>query len=175
MGQTASGTQGICCTQWQQASGSFGYGREVDLNSSELVMTGKLSDVYAPMGTSQGGSQEFRVMIDRRTGGKLGLDVDQLSGNVLIVDAIKEGLILSWNQAHPEQALRVGDFIVEVNGVRGDGMQLVQECRKNQFITLACRRRKGLKLVDEDYGLCRTKQRCSTLCQVPCTEAPMAS
>mmetsp|Transcript_73136 Transcript_73136/g.191726 ORF Transcript_73136/g.191726 Transcript_73136/m.191726 type:complete len:170 (-) Transcript_73136:22-531(-) len=166
------GGSSICCTQLQ-AHGS--YGRDVDFVGSELVLAGKLGDFNLPAAANGGEPKgsEFKVLIDRRSGGKLGLDVDQLSGSVLIVDAIKDGLIQNWNDEHPARALRVGDYIVSVNGVRGDGLQLVEECKKMQIISLVCRRRPGGN-DDDAPGMCRTKQ-CATFCRVPCTDAPTAS
>ena len=58
------------------------------------------------------------------------MDVDQEDGRTLAVDAITGGLIEKWNAENPHQALRPKDRIVEVNGMRGDVLQLVDECKK---------------------------------------------
>ena len=89
-------------------------------------------------------------------------------GRTLAVDAITGGLIEQWNMEHPEkapgriakpalshlwafrleaprasrdqswQALRPKDRIVEVNGLRGDVLQLVDECKKPKAKSMLC-------------------------------------
>mmetsp|Transcript_93366 Transcript_93366/g.241322 ORF Transcript_93366/g.241322 Transcript_93366/m.241322 type:complete len:193 (+) Transcript_93366:64-642(+) len=192
MGQSGS----ICCCQLEEphlngfVSDVFGHdvvlaagNREVYKYSNKLDGRGVLARQGAPdfQTLSRGGNnlepgvKEWTVTIDRRHGGKLGLDVDQLSGNVLIVDAVTGGLVGDWNAAHPHLAIRVSDWIMEVNGLRGDGLKLVEECKKDQLIGLVVQRHGGACDADGQPVYCRGSGQCETPCRVPCMDAPRAS
>ncbi|CAK8996153.1 unnamed protein product [Durusdinium trenchii] len=47
------------------------------------------------------------------------------------VKDIKDGLVQKWNLKHPDKAVRLGDWIVEVNGLR-DVEQITMECQRDQ-------------------------------------------
>ncbi|CAK0834570.1 unnamed protein product [Prorocentrum cordatum] len=83
---------------------------------------------------------EFTMVIDKTTGRKLGVDVDHQDGCTLQVDAVTGGLFQQWNDNHPEQAVKPGDRIVEVNGLRNDVQLLVEECRQNKLLELVVKR-----------------------------------
>ncbi|CAK9084375.1 unnamed protein product [Durusdinium trenchii] len=61
-------------------------------------------------------------------------------GRTLAVDAITGGLIQKWNEEHPDKALKPKDRIVEVNGLRGDVLQLVDECKKPKVLKIYVKR-----------------------------------
>ena len=66
---------------------------------------------------------EFKVAIERdieRESQSLGLDLRLIGLNRMFVMQIKEGLIASWNREHPDQQVKRGHRILEVNGVRSD-------------------------------------------------------
>mmetsp|Transcript_53250 Transcript_53250/g.65287 ORF Transcript_53250/g.65287 Transcript_53250/m.65287 type:complete len:128 (-) Transcript_53250:115-498(-) len=83
---------------------------------------------------------EFVIVLDKTNGERLGMDVDHEDGRTLAVDAITGGLIAKWNEEHPDKALRPKDRIVEVNGLRGDVLQLVDECKKPKVLTIYVKR-----------------------------------
>merc|ERR1712087_921667 len=45
-------------------------------------------------------------------------------GRYLRIEAMREGLVESWNRNSPENAAKVGDYIVSVNGVVGNGQDM---------------------------------------------------
>jgi len=83
---------------------------------------------------------EFKMVIDKTTGRKLGVDVDHQDGCTLQVDAVTGDLFQQWNDNHPELAVKPGDRIVEVNGVRNDVHKLVEECGQNKMLELVVKR-----------------------------------
>jgi len=83
----------------------------------------------------------YQFTIDRSSGGKLGIDVDHEDNRTLLVESISGGLVGDWNIANPLLQVRVGDRIVEVNGLKDDVMKMVEECKKLQL--LECRVEKG--------------------------------
>lgn len=85
-------------------------------------------------------SNEFYITVDKTQGTRLGVDVDHQDGHTLLIDAITGGLVEKWNQENPTQAVKQGDRIVEVNGIRGDVLQLVDECKKNKVLEMVVRR-----------------------------------
>eukprot|EP00450_Noctiluca_scintillans_P010047 CAMPEP_0194495070 /NCGR_PEP_ID=MMETSP0253-20130528/12792_1 /TAXON_ID=2966 /ORGANISM="Noctiluca scintillans" /LENGTH=156 /DNA_ID=CAMNT_0039336273 /DNA_START=112 /DNA_END=582 /DNA_ORIENTATION=- len=84
------------------------------------------------------GRQEYTIQVDR-TRGRLGLDVDQDYG-ALVVETVDSGLVSDWNIQNPEMAVRIGDRLVEVNGIRGDITKLVQACRKEVVLEITFER-----------------------------------
>merc|ERR1712060_343093 len=73
---------------------------------------------------------EFTIVIDRTTGGTLGIDVEGYTG---IIAGIKPGLIQSWNHDHEETlTVRKGYQLVEVNGFRGVVSRMIHECQRPQ-------------------------------------------
>lgn len=68
-----------------------------------------------------------RVITVDKMGCGLGLDVSR-DGDALLVEGIGPGAIQWWNVLHPVEAVMPGDRIVNVNGVTGDAMLLLQAC-----------------------------------------------
>jgi len=92
------------------------------------------------MSATQSDGPEFTIQVDKTPGSKLGVDVDHQDGVTLLVDAVTGGLIEAWNKAHPDEQVKRGDRIVEVNGYRGDILNLVDECKKTQVLVMKIRR-----------------------------------
>lgn len=71
----------------------------------------------------------------------MGIDVDHKDGETLLIEVINPGLVQDWNEKGANQdKVHVGDRIIEVNGIAKDVLQLVDECKKNQVLTLKLRR-----------------------------------
>ena len=80
------------------------------------------------------------MRIHKTTGQKLGitgsdrqcLDVRKRRHHVPIDEVVTGGLVQHWNDEHPDKAVRAGDQIVEVNGIRGFQSWLLEECRQDK-------------------------------------------
>jgi hypothetical protein len=75
----------------------------------------------------------WHVPLDRYRGSKLGISVAPVGDNQwLRVSNLTdpEGVVERWNGENPDQAVRVGDLIISVNGASGDTDVLVRECQK---------------------------------------------
>eukprot|EP00930_Biecheleria_cincta_P035491 TRINITY_DN2440_c0_g2_i1.p2 TRINITY_DN2440_c0_g2~~TRINITY_DN2440_c0_g2_i1.p2 ORF type:complete len:162 (+),score=37.01 TRINITY_DN2440_c0_g2_i1:109-594(+) len=84
---------------------------------------------------------EYAVTLDRSAGEKMGIDVDHKDGETLLIEMVNEGLVKNWNDDPGNtDKVRMGDRIVEVNNIRGDVLQLVDECKKNQILNLRIRK-----------------------------------
>lgn len=59
----------------------------------------------------------YECSLKRGPGEELGLVVADMEDGALVICALGEGLIESWNTLNPEQPVRRGDHIVKVNGV----------------------------------------------------------
>mmetsp|Transcript_121411 Transcript_121411/g.220809 ORF Transcript_121411/g.220809 Transcript_121411/m.220809 type:complete len:142 (-) Transcript_121411:53-478(-) len=91
----------------------------------------------APRSVSEApASRIYDIKLDKTSGERLGVDVDHQDGNTLLVEAIHEGLVQNWNNNNRGNEVKVGDRIFEVNGVKGDVLQLVDECKKNQVLQM---------------------------------------
>jgi hypothetical protein len=70
---------------------------------------------------------QIKMTIDKGDGTEpLGLDTGKGDGFVL-VNGVTGGVIQQWNEDNPEHALKPGDRIVEVNGVRNHAAQIEEE------------------------------------------------
>mmetsp|Transcript_31135 Transcript_31135/g.58407 ORF Transcript_31135/g.58407 Transcript_31135/m.58407 type:complete len:136 (-) Transcript_31135:156-563(-) len=97
-------------------------------------------DISAPM-AAQASPGEYMIQLDKSAGARLGIDVDHKDGETLLIEVINEGLVFDWNgNIGNKDKVTVGDRIVEVNGISKDVLQLVDECKKNQVLTLKLRR-----------------------------------
>lgn len=113
------------------------------LSGSELIANVSPSPPLAASSKSsptEGKGSEFKITIDKTNGTRMGVDVDHQDGATLLVDAITGGLMGAWNAADPNKAVKQGDRIVEVNGIRGDVLQLVDECKKNKVLEMVVRK-----------------------------------
>ena len=95
----------------------------------------------APPAAAKGNTGDYTIFLDKSTGARLGIDVDHKDGETLLIEVINPGLVQDWNDkgANKEKVF-VGDRIIEVNGISKDVLQLVDECKKNQVLTLKLRR-----------------------------------
>lgn len=83
---------------------------------------------------------EIMARFDRSTGAPMGIDVDHRDVGALLVCNIFGGCAQAWNRQHPELEVKVGDRIVEVNGVSGHPCALINECWKDQVLHVRIRR-----------------------------------
>ena len=81
----------------------------------------------------------FKITVDRSDGGELGIDVGigGAAGSAVLVGKVKEGLVEQWNGRNTEAEVRSGDYIVEVNGISGNPMQILAECGQNKILRMA--------------------------------------
>merc|ERR1739845_51001 len=76
---------------------------------------------------------EFWMNVTRSDGQKIGLDVDFLDGPYLKVRSLKEGIFKDWNSTNAMK-IEEGDFIVEINGVKGDSAKLIELLMKSKTL-----------------------------------------
>merc|ERR1712039_798963 len=78
----------------------------------------------------------------------LGIEVDMVSGTVLVVWAVAEGgLFAEWNHAHPGMEIKVGDHIVTVNDQSGDAWAMVHLIMNSTELNLLISRPVSSRLV----------------------------
>lgn len=87
---------------------------------------------------------EHMVYLRKVAGEKVGLALRALEsfrgGSCLrIVKVDENGLIADWNQQNPDQQVRNGDRILEVNGIRGNSLAMVDACRGCSSLSLMVR------------------------------------
>eukprot|EP00450_Noctiluca_scintillans_P024726 CAMPEP_0194525828 /NCGR_PEP_ID=MMETSP0253-20130528/61438_1 /TAXON_ID=2966 /ORGANISM="Noctiluca scintillans" /LENGTH=171 /DNA_ID=CAMNT_0039370599 /DNA_START=1 /DNA_END=516 /DNA_ORIENTATION=+ len=87
--------------------------------------------------------EEFTVTVTKDVGNVFGVKVLQSQKSCAIsVKSVNPGLIMAWNETHPEQRVKVGDKLVSVNGVRGPTslsiMQRLMQDRTLDLVFLSC-------------------------------------
>jgi hypothetical protein len=91
---------------------------------------------------------EYSIVVDKSSGKKLGLQIDDSHRDHLHIADITEGLVPEWNAKNPNQQVKTGDCVVELNGVRVYE-EMMAECIKNQVLNLSLRRYATCKAVSE--------------------------
>jgi len=109
-------------------------------NENDKVEDASLSKTTIPQKKPEevepGRPNKFRVYIEKGgQKGKLGLDIFQ-NENCLQVNKIKSGFVKTWNEQNPEKEVRVGDLILEVNGIAGDFDQVLQAILKDAVLDM---------------------------------------
>lgn len=90
--------------------------------------------------TEKRGFIEFPVSLNRTPGTKLGLELDILGKTHAQVCEVAPGCIKTYNQSSPAEEVKAGDFIVEVNGVRGDAKSFLKILKEEKNLNLVFRR-----------------------------------
>merc|ERR1719181_2209656 len=88
--------------------------------------------------------QECRVVVTKREGMKLGLNVDYGDGVNLRVTKVKPGLIQEWNENRKpgEQTVELGDLITTINGSKGGASELLDLITTQASLDMIVIRRK---------------------------------
>lgn len=80
---------------------------------------------------------ERRVVVQKKQGQSLGLDVEYVtSSKIILIKSLKAGAIVDWNDAKKGPPIQVKDRIVEVNGVRGTALGLHDQLKESQVIDM---------------------------------------
>jgi len=119
------------------------YALATDQGGMESAYKRRVADGGRPMTTAPGnpqGGAEFTVRVDKSAGDPLGIQIDHEDGSSLLIDAVHDGLIKSWNKVNPGLAVYPEDRIVAVNGKRGNAELLLRETEQKQVLTLAVMR-----------------------------------
>mmetsp|Transcript_60205 Transcript_60205/g.158343 ORF Transcript_60205/g.158343 Transcript_60205/m.158343 type:complete len:441 (+) Transcript_60205:161-1483(+) len=86
-----------------------------------------------------------RVILDRGEDmTKLGLDMTEFitkeEGALRIEEVGGDGLVESWNKTHRNREILAGDYIVEVNGVRGNPRHLLEAITQDRIVDMMIKR-----------------------------------
>eukprot|EP00929_Paragymnodinium_shiwhaense_P061373 TRINITY_DN30646_c0_g1_i1.p1 TRINITY_DN30646_c0_g1~~TRINITY_DN30646_c0_g1_i1.p1 ORF type:complete len:374 (-),score=82.10 TRINITY_DN30646_c0_g1_i1:330-1451(-) len=110
---------------------------------SELVAqagccSGGHADASTESGVGDGPPGSFLVVLDKNSGERLGLDVENLQRETFLpIRAITGGLAERWNNTHPpHEQMNQGDTIIRVNGVAGTSDQLMTRCKNDKLLRL---------------------------------------
>lgn len=87
--------------------------------------------------------EEFTVvLVKSKDKSTLGIKVLQAVRKCLVrISHLTEGLVQDWNDAHPERRVKVGDVILEINGMRGPtSVALTEMLRSESRLALVVQR-----------------------------------
>jgi hypothetical protein len=94
-----------------------------ELNSSDMLVF-TVSRHEIDLGERYSGApvtQDFPVVLNLNgKGARVGLELEPTQGGALQVKCVGDGLVLRWNEEHPQMAVKAGDFLVAANGVSED-------------------------------------------------------
>eukprot|EP00927_Polykrikos_kofoidii_P012037 TRINITY_DN15165_c0_g1_i1.p1 TRINITY_DN15165_c0_g1~~TRINITY_DN15165_c0_g1_i1.p1 ORF type:complete len:1054 (+),score=153.67 TRINITY_DN15165_c0_g1_i1:54-3164(+) len=82
---------------------------------------------------------EYGITILKKEGVRLGIDVKKDKKRMKILD-ITPGLFQDWNENNSGTQVSKGDYIVEVNGVRGHPDELAKQLRHGEALDMRLRR-----------------------------------
>jgi len=115
----------------------------------------------------------YEVMLDKSTGGKLGLDVDYMAERrVLPVMCITGGLAEQWNQNNPDKQISKGDSLISVNGIKGDVAVMLERCKTEKVLNLILAKKFNYDHLVADIENLVTTQGCGAiLIRLSCNDA----
>jgi hypothetical protein len=88
-----------------------------------------------------GPSNEFKVTLKKEKGKPIGFEADVADPTMLFISDGFTGPAKEHNdKANPTEHLKKMQYIVEVNGVKGDGKKMLEEVKKSEEVTLLIRR-----------------------------------
>lgn len=89
---------------------------------------------------------EFTIQVSREPGDSIGMDLDLIDGVTPLVVSTKAGTIQDWNDTHPKLMVKVGDKILDVNGVKGSTRQIISTLKEDGTWRIRLQRPRVLKL-----------------------------
>ncbi|CAK0852704.1 unnamed protein product [Prorocentrum cordatum] len=75
--------------------------------------------------------ETFEVEVAHASGA-IGLDIGHHEAKCLKIKGVRDGSVGKHNKAHPDKALKEGDFILAANGVKGVSTDILAEMKKKQ-------------------------------------------
>merc|ERR1719401_1222565 len=79
----------------------------------------------------------FKVTLEKSTDcPKLGLELGLDLCGRLKITAVKRGLVEIWNKSSPATAVKQDDYIMEVNGIKGNSIDMLQEIKTSSILDL---------------------------------------
>lgn len=87
--------------------------------------------------------RDFVAVIDRSAGKKMGMGVRQdheMSALQVVVVEKGDTAVSVWNNEHPGEEVKEGDYIIQVNSKRRDIPEMVDECMKTEVLHVKLRR-----------------------------------
>jgi len=107
-------------------------------------------------GFQDGAILKYTINLNKTGEERLGVKIETDGVTVLIDSIATSGLVKNWNDENhihwwnSYQVVRPGDRIVEVNGIRYNSTGMVDECKKNQMLTITFARKPSC----ENRGTC---------------------
>jgi len=78
----------------------------------------------------------LKVYLDKSDGDRLGVNIDQAPGGILVTGCDQTGLVAVWNQYRPDEQIEAGDKIISVNGTSSSPQAMLSEIKKDQILLL---------------------------------------
>lgn len=127
-------------------------GKEKEKGKSDTMKHRLLKKLFAPeleFGWHKVVESEINITVDRRAGQTLGIQWKEDHSGFLAITECKQttgGLVQRWNNENPMRAVKAGDRIVEVNGIRSDAHQLDNEVNQQKILELRVERVQRVKM-----------------------------
>eukprot|EP00927_Polykrikos_kofoidii_P008498 TRINITY_DN13528_c0_g1_i1.p2 TRINITY_DN13528_c0_g1~~TRINITY_DN13528_c0_g1_i1.p2 ORF type:complete len:128 (+),score=30.30 TRINITY_DN13528_c0_g1_i1:60-443(+) len=100
---------------------------------------------------------EFTIIVDRRSGGSLGIDATPENDGTLAIAAVSpDGLVDRWNKQLPTgspEVVKAGMKLIDVNNNFGDSMKLVEACKAKEVLRITLRPAATITLGSAQNGL----------------------
>eukprot|EP00928_Gymnodinium_smaydae_P037671 TRINITY_DN26110_c0_g2_i1.p1 TRINITY_DN26110_c0_g2~~TRINITY_DN26110_c0_g2_i1.p1 ORF type:complete len:346 (+),score=85.45 TRINITY_DN26110_c0_g2_i1:55-1038(+) len=81
----------------------------------------------------------YVVVLDKTSGGKLGLDVSPAADGSLLIKGVTGGLAEAWSKGNPSKAIVPNDRIIEVNG-SNTASDMLQRCKTDKVLKFIVKR-----------------------------------
>ncbi|CAK9071320.1 unnamed protein product [Durusdinium trenchii] len=133
------------------------------VDAKPLMISGGDAAVAGGLGLAGGDTEAervYQVTLNKVDGQKLGLDVDYMAERKLLpIMHVTGGVAEEWNRRNPQKKMCSGDSILEVNGVKGDVVEMLEKCKADQILNMTlCRSLTYEFLLEDLEKLVRQKQ-----------------
>lgn len=82
---------------------------------------------------------DFMVLLKKAEGSFIGLRLSVDGIHLRVTKVREDGLIAHWNHTNPSQQVRTDDRVMEVNGIRGDPLQMLHVCLNSNSLQIVVR------------------------------------
>jgi len=113
--------------------------RAANIDTVVELLVARASNREAVKNSGASSSSSFWVTLQKGPNDRLGITVDASSmpDRLQIEQVGSKGLVPSWNTSQPTLSVKAGDYITEVNGIKGSPQVLVKALANNTTIKMS--------------------------------------
>lgn len=104
-----------------------------DMKGKPLAEVGEIDErpertetVDIPVSLVSPNPKEFLIAFEKEATDNLGADIYHGDPDRIKILKVNDGLLAKWNKANPTKAVKAGDYIMNINGAKGDSKAMLE-------------------------------------------------